>query len=208
MRLPTCCASPGATYFWSNALPVFLVALTSRRSTCVANYSRVSEPERLVSVSEASRRILSLIDLVAGHDTTVLLRGESGTGKEVFARRIHRRCQLARTDRFCASTVVRCRRACWRARCSDTSAARSPDDDAAPRAVRAGAWRHAAFGRSGRASATGPGQAAARPAGGRDRARRWREYLQRRCASDRCHASAAGADDRSWDVSIGPVLTA
>ncbi len=80
---------------WRHLLLVERVASLSRRAHVETQHLRsellrVSEPERLVSVSEASRRILSLIDLVAGHDTTVLLRGESGTGKEVFARRIHR----------------------------------------------------------------------------------------------------------------------
>ncbi|MCO5172082.1 MAG: sigma-54 dependent transcriptional regulator [Planctomycetes bacterium] len=38
---------------------------------------------------------LSQADLVAEHDTTVLLRGESGTGKGVLARRIHARSARA-----------------------------------------------------------------------------------------------------------------
>ena len=80
---------------WRHLLLVERVASLSRRAHVETQHlrselQRVSEPERLVSVSESSRRILSLVDLVAGHDTTVLLRGESGTGKEVIARRIHR----------------------------------------------------------------------------------------------------------------------
>jgi len=80
---------------WRHLLLVERIASLSRRAHVETQHlrselQRVSEPERLVSVSEASRRILSLVDLVAGHDTTVLLRGESGTGKEVIARRIHR----------------------------------------------------------------------------------------------------------------------
>jgi formate hydrogenlyase transcriptional activator len=80
---------------WRHLMLVERVAGLSRRAHVETQHlrselQRVSEPERLVSVSEASRRILSLVDLVAGHDTTVLLRGESGTGKEVIARRIHR----------------------------------------------------------------------------------------------------------------------
>jgi transcriptional regulator with GAF, ATPase, and Fis domain len=51
---------------------------------------RAVDPERVAAVSEASRRVLAMADLVASQDTTVLLRGESGTGKEVLARRIHR----------------------------------------------------------------------------------------------------------------------
>lgn len=51
---------------------------------------RAVESERVAAVSESSRRVLAMADLVAAQDTTVLLRGESGTGKEVLARRIHR----------------------------------------------------------------------------------------------------------------------
>jgi sigma-54 dependent transcriptional regulator, flagellar regulatory protein len=39
--------------------------------------------------SQAIRDVAALIHLVAGHDSTVLLRGESGSGKEVAARAIH-----------------------------------------------------------------------------------------------------------------------
>lgn len=51
---------------------------------------RAVDPERVATVSEVSRRVMAMADLVASQDTTVLLRGESGTGKEVLARRIHR----------------------------------------------------------------------------------------------------------------------
>ena len=80
---------------WRHLLLVERVASLSRRAHVETQHlrselQRVSDPDRLVTVSDASRRILSLVDLVAAHETTVLLRGESGTGKEVIARRIHR----------------------------------------------------------------------------------------------------------------------
>lgn len=80
---------------WRHLLLVERVASLSRRAHVETQHlrselQRVSEPERLAAVSEASRRVLTMIDLVARHDTTVLLRGESGTGKEVLARRVHR----------------------------------------------------------------------------------------------------------------------
>ncbi|MER2605149.1 MAG: nif-specific transcriptional activator NifA, partial [Siculibacillus sp.] len=43
----------------------------------------------IVGESEAVRRVLSTIAVVAKSNSTVLLRGESGTGKELFARAIH-----------------------------------------------------------------------------------------------------------------------
>jgi DNA-binding NtrC family response regulator len=50
-------------------------------------------PGGLVGESEALRKVLSQVDLVADTDATVLITGESGTGKELVARAIH---QLSR----------------------------------------------------------------------------------------------------------------
>lgn len=71
------------------------VASLSRRAHVETQHlrnelQRKSDPDRLAAVSDSSRRLLELVDLVASTDTCVLLRGESGTGKEVIARRIHR----------------------------------------------------------------------------------------------------------------------
>ncbi|MEO1267041.1 MAG: sigma 54-interacting transcriptional regulator, partial [Myxococcota bacterium] len=51
---------------------------------------RYTLTEGVVAVSDAMRQILEQAELIAGHDTTVLLRGESGTGKELLARTVHR----------------------------------------------------------------------------------------------------------------------
>nr|ART35732.1 B60 [uncultured bacterium] len=43
----------------------------------------------IVGTSDATRRLLEQVAMVASSDTTVLIRGESGTGKELIARAIH-----------------------------------------------------------------------------------------------------------------------
>jgi formate hydrogenlyase transcriptional activator len=45
--------------------------------------------EGIVGESSALRRVLRLVQTVAGSDSTVLLLGETGTGKELIARAIH-----------------------------------------------------------------------------------------------------------------------
>jgi two-component system, NtrC family, response regulator HydG len=51
---------------------------------------------RLIGRSPAFRRMMNLVDRVAGSDTPVLLLGESGTGKELVATTIHRRSPRCR----------------------------------------------------------------------------------------------------------------
>lgn len=48
-----------------------------------------------IGQSEACRRLLQIVDAVAGNDCVVLLEGESGTGKELIAKRIHRNSRRA-----------------------------------------------------------------------------------------------------------------
>jgi two-component system response regulator AtoC len=66
--------------------------------------SAVAGSDGVVAVSAEMRRVLTLVDQVAGAPTTVLVTGETGVGKEVVARRIHRRS--ARRDR--AFVAVNC----------------------------------------------------------------------------------------------------
>jgi transcriptional regulator with PAS, ATPase and Fis domain len=56
-----------------------------------------SDRYRIVGSSPAVRKVIQLIEKVAGTDATVLVRGESGTGKELVARALHG--NSARRDR-------------------------------------------------------------------------------------------------------------
>lgn len=55
----------------------------------VKNASAEISSEHMVGQSPAFNHMLELINLVASHETSVLLLGESGTGKELAARAIH-----------------------------------------------------------------------------------------------------------------------
>jgi two-component system NtrC family response regulator len=55
-----------------------------------------SEPEEMVGVSEAMRKVFDLIRKVAATDLPVLITGPSGTGKEMVARAIHERSLRAK----------------------------------------------------------------------------------------------------------------
>jgi transcriptional regulator with GAF, ATPase, and Fis domain len=57
---------------------------------------KFTDSGEIVAQSEAMRRVLETAELVACHDTAVLLRGETGTGKELLARRIHKLSNRAR----------------------------------------------------------------------------------------------------------------
>ena len=67
-----------------------------RRRRLLGDYRKLQEAltdryrvSRLIGRSPAMKRVFSLIQQVAGTDTTVLLTGQSGTGKELVAQAIH-----------------------------------------------------------------------------------------------------------------------
>ena len=53
--------------------------------------------EEIIGRSLGLRRVLQMVETVAGGDSTVLLLGETGTGKELIARAIHSRSPRKRS---------------------------------------------------------------------------------------------------------------
>jgi DNA-binding NtrC family response regulator len=80
-----------------NILPVLDRAMEVRRLRVenvrlrrfVERLTFESERYRLVGQTPAMRKVVSMIEKVAGTDATVLVRGLSGTGKELVARAVH-----------------------------------------------------------------------------------------------------------------------
>jgi DNA-binding NtrC family response regulator len=66
------------------------VQLRKREQQWVHHQIRYESPRhKLIGSSPAVRKIVALLEKVAGTDSTVLIRGASGTGKEVVARALH-----------------------------------------------------------------------------------------------------------------------
>lgn len=63
-----------------------VASLRKRLETAESFHSMVGKSKKMLEV-------FSLIDSIAGTDTTVLVRGETGTGKELVARAIHERSE-------------------------------------------------------------------------------------------------------------------
>jgi DNA-binding NtrC family response regulator len=71
-----------------------------------AQLARQSEMPEIVSVSDAMREALRLVERVAPSEASVLITGESGTGKELIAHAIHRlstRADASFIDLNCAA---------------------------------------------------------------------------------------------------------
>jgi DNA-binding NtrC family response regulator len=136
----------------------------------------------IIGNSPRLHAVLDLLRKVAPTDVTLLIQGETGTGKELVARAVH--SASPRADRplvkvNCAAlapTLIESE-LFGHARGAFTGAGR-----ALRGALRAGAHRNPVPRRGGRAAAGGAGQAPARLAGGRARARRRRAAGQGRRA--------------------------
>jgi DNA-binding NtrC family response regulator len=84
-----------------------------------------SNRSAIIGNSRAMQAVYKEIGRVAATAVTVLIRGETGTGKELVARAIYQHSSRA-AQPFIAVNCAALRRICWRANCSDMSAARSP----------------------------------------------------------------------------------
>ena len=79
-------------------------AATKEVAKLKENLSRVFPDTQLIGQSAAMRRVVEMVETVAGSDATVMITGESGTGKEVVARAIH----AASPRRFNPMVVIHC----------------------------------------------------------------------------------------------------
>jgi DNA-binding NtrC family response regulator len=68
------------------------------------NLSQIFPDTQLIGQSPGMRRVMEMVEMVAGSDATVLVTGESGTGKEIVARAIH----SASPRRFSPMVAIHC----------------------------------------------------------------------------------------------------
>ena len=164
--------------------------------------------EEIVGSSPGLMKVLESVERVAPTGASVLITGESGTGKELIARAIHGR-QPRRQGRSSRSTARPSRDELVESelfgheRGAFTGAMPSGD-----RPLRAGERRHALPRRDRRGPARGAGQAPARPAGARVRARRRQSDHQHRRAGDRGHQPRPEPEHPRGKISGRPLLQA
>jgi DNA-binding NtrC family response regulator len=65
------------------------VSLKAENTSLKENITTLSDVEDIVGSSDALRKVLHEVELVAPADSSVIITGESGTGKELVARAIH-----------------------------------------------------------------------------------------------------------------------
>ena len=86
---------------------------------------------RLIGSSPSIQALRAFIPKVASRNCNVLITGETGTGKELVAEAIHMTVR-APAAASCASTALHCRTPCWKASCSATRRAHSPERTPVP----------------------------------------------------------------------------
>ena len=164
--------------------------------------------ESLVGHASSMRPVFEAVRQVAKWNTTVLVRGESGTGKELIANAVHYNSPRARgafvklncaalPDNLLESELVRPR---------EGGLHRGPDP--AQGALRAGRRRDPVPRRDRRDLRRLPGQAPARAAGRRVRARRRQPHPQDRRARHRRHQPRPGGGGALRGLPRGPLLPA
>ena len=162
--------------------------------------------DNIIGHTQAMRRVFEQARLVAKWNTTVLIRGETGTGKELIANAIHYNSPRARSPFVKLNCAALPENLLESELFGHEKGAFTGAVSAAQGPLRAGRRRHAVPRRDRRSLRRLPGQAAARAAGRRIRARRRHPHHQGRRARDRRHQPRPGSRGRGRTLPRGPVL--
>ena len=177
-----------------------------RSATAAPHGARTIGFDSIVGRSAAMRRVFDQVRMVAKWNTTVLIRGETGTGKELIANAIHYNSPRARGAFVKLNCAALPENLLESELFGHEKGAFTGAVERAQGALRAGRRRHAVPRRDRRDLAGLPGQAAARAAGRRVRARRRQPHDQGRRAHHRRHQPRPGSRGRHRRVPRGPLL--
>src|SRR6266540_1566783 len=161
---------------------------------------REAGPLEMVGGGPAMKKLFDVIRRTAPSEGRVLVTGENGTGKELVARALHEH------SRRKAGPFVKLNCAAVPAELIESEL--FGHERGAPRPVRAGGRRHAVPRRGRGHAALDAGEGAARPAGGRVRARRRAADAPLRRARRRRDEQGPRRGGEGWAVPRGPLLPA